>query len=70
MYQGSRPTIYVRDYKLLKNICIRDFDHFTDLHMDGMDTIADSNLFFLNGNKWKQSKVKFYVNYLHCTLCN
>ena len=57
IYQGAKPTIFIRDVDLLKSVCIKDFDHFTDFFGDGLDAIVDSNLFFMRGEKWKHSKV-------------
>ena len=58
VYQGPRPTVFIRDVELLKSVCIKDFDHFTDFISNGLDTIVDHNLFFINGDKWRQYKVR------------
>lgn len=58
MYQGAKPTIFVRDVELLKKVCIADFEHFTNFNQDGLENIADHNLFFIQGEKWRVSKVR------------
>ncbi len=62
VYQGARPTIFVRDLELLKNICIKDFDHFANFFGDNLDHIVDSNMFFTNGEKWRHAKVMFKIH--------
>ena len=57
IYQGSRPTIFVKDVDLLKSVCIKDFDHFKDFFNEGLESIVDNNIFFMTGDKWKHSKV-------------
>jgi hypothetical protein len=31
-----------------------------DFFADGLDSIVDSNLFFMKGDKWKNSKVNYF----------
>jgi len=57
IYQGSRPTIFIRDVEFLKSVCIKDFDHFTNFFGEGLETIVDNNVFFMQGEKWRVSKV-------------
>ncbi|ENN74073.1 hypothetical protein YQE_09335, partial [Dendroctonus ponderosae] len=59
MYQFSIPTLVIKDPELLKQLTVRDFDHFTD-HRILVDADADplwsGNLFALTGRKWKDMR--------------
>jgi hypothetical protein len=57
VYQGAKPTIFVRDVELLKKVCFSDFEYFANFNQDGLENIADHNLFFTHGEKWRVSKV-------------
>ncbi|XP_069694161.1 cytochrome P450 9e2-like [Periplaneta americana] len=52
----SNPRFMLRDPELIKAVCIRDFDHFTDrntlLNAD-MEPIAGRVLASLNGEEWR-----------------
>lgn len=58
-YQIFNPCLVVKDVDLIKQITIKDFDHFTD-HVDLMNTDHDSlfskNLFFLKGKQWREMR--------------
>ncbi|CAG9769801.1 unnamed protein product [Ceutorhynchus assimilis] len=58
-YQFALPTLMIRDPKLIKQITIKDFDHFTD-HRPFVDPEADplwgANLFSLTGQKWREMR--------------
>ncbi|CAH1987051.1 unnamed protein product [Acanthoscelides obtectus] len=59
IYQMSIPTLLVRDIDLLKQVCVKDFDHFVD-HMtfipDNCDPLWAKNLFALKGQRWKEMR--------------
>ncbi|XP_044730852.1 cytochrome P450 9e2-like isoform X1 [Chrysoperla carnea] len=56
----SAPRLLIRDANLLKDIGIKDFDHFTDhtkiFFGDGFDPIFDKNLFSLDGQNWRDMR--------------
>ncbi|KAH0999927.1 hypothetical protein HUJ04_008163 [Dendroctonus ponderosae] len=58
-YQFSIPTLIIKDPELLKQLTIRDFDHFTD-HRTLIDADVDplwaGHLFALTGRKWKDMR--------------
>ncbi|CAG9762961.1 unnamed protein product [Ceutorhynchus assimilis] len=75
-YQFALPSLILRDPDLIKQITIKDFDHFTD-HRPFIDPESDpfwgSNLFFMGGSAWREmratisgtftsSKMKFMFN--------
>nr|AGF69215.1 cytochrome P450 CYP9Z20v3 [Dendroctonus valens] len=56
-YQFSVPTLMLKDPELIKQITVKDFDHFTD-HRAAIDPELDPlfarNLFTLKGLRWRQ----------------
>nr|CAI5847741.1 unnamed protein product [Callosobruchus analis] len=59
MYQGTVPTLYIRDLELLKQLCVKDFDHFVEHRSfvpDNCDPLWDKNLFALKGQRWKEMR--------------
>ncbi|KAL1509592.1 hypothetical protein ABEB36_004303 [Hypothenemus hampei] len=58
-YPLSQPTLILRDPELIKQLTVKDFDHFTD-HRKFVDAEHDrlwsANLFALNGEKWKEMR--------------
>jgi len=56
IYQFSIPTLVLRDPDLIKQITVKDFDHFTD-HMnivpEGDEEIFNKNIFSLKGEVWR-----------------
>ncbi|XP_076275228.1 cytochrome P450 9e2-like isoform X2 [Rhynchophorus ferrugineus] len=58
-YQFYTPTLVLRDPELIKQITVKDFDHFTD-HRSFVDPDADPlwgrNLFSLKGQKWREMR--------------
>ncbi|KAH0999931.1 hypothetical protein HUJ04_008167 [Dendroctonus ponderosae] len=78
-YQFNIPALIIKDSELLKQITVRDFDHFTD-HRTFVDADVDplwaGNLFALTGQTWKEmratlsgsftsSKMKNMVHYMN-----
>lgn len=60
IYTFLRPSLLVRDYKLVNDVLIKDFQHFHD-HGTFYDEINDplsANLFSLEGAKWKNLRQK------------
>ncbi|XP_044758511.1 cytochrome P450 9e2-like [Coccinella septempunctata] len=56
-YQFLKPSLFIRDVDIIKQITIKDFDHFTD-HVDILnssnDPIFSKNLFSLKGREWRE----------------
>jgi len=60
LYHIHRPALFVMDPDLIKNIFVKDFEHFQD-HGFPFDEDVDplgANLFMLNGEKWKNLRAK------------
>ncbi|KAL1509575.1 hypothetical protein ABEB36_004287 [Hypothenemus hampei] len=59
IYQLNLPTLVLKDPELIKQITIKDFDHFTD-HRGFVNPEADqlwsNNLFALTGQKWREMR--------------
>lgn len=52
MYQLTLPTLLIRDPELIKQITVKDFDHFVDhrsFASDDADPLWSKNLFSLKG---------------------
>lgn len=58
IYQGSRPSIVIRDVEILKHITIKDFEHFNDFFIEEVEAagIGDETLIFSFGEKWRRAK--------------
>ncbi|KXJ75238.1 hypothetical protein RP20_CCG012089 [Aedes albopictus] len=58
-YEFRRPTIILRDLRVVKQVFIKDFDHFTN-HMapvdEKMDSILGNGLISLQGGKWREMR--------------
>lgn len=55
-YQFTLPTLILKDPDLIKQICIRDFDHFVDHRSfvtEESDPLFGKNLFSLKGQRWR-----------------
>ncbi|XP_074040265.1 cytochrome P450 9e2 [Leptinotarsa decemlineata] len=59
IYDSTRPILIIKDPELLKQITVKDFDHFTDhrnhIELD-VDPLWSRNLFFLKGEKWRKMR--------------
>ncbi|KAL1509573.1 hypothetical protein ABEB36_004286 [Hypothenemus hampei] len=58
-HQFNLPTLILKDPELIKQITIKDFDHFTDhrafINPEG-DPLWSNNLFALTGQKWREMR--------------
>ncbi|KAF2887202.1 hypothetical protein ILUMI_18971, partial [Ignelater luminosus] len=58
-YQFFTPKLCIRDPELIKQITVKDFDHFTD-HLNFFPTnnepLWEKNLLFLKGEKWREMR--------------
>lgn len=57
IYQTIIPTLILRDPELIKQITVKDFDHFTDhIHVptNDIEPIFSQNLLFLKGERWRK----------------
>nr|XP_015838024.1 PREDICTED: cytochrome P450 9e2-like [Tribolium castaneum] len=58
-YDFMSPALVLKDPELIKDILVKDFDHFVDhkrVIPEGSDPIWDKNLFFLTGQKWRDMR--------------
>ncbi|KAF2887170.1 hypothetical protein ILUMI_19003 [Ignelater luminosus] len=59
VYQLFTPMLCIRDPELIKQITVKDFDHFTD-HFNFFPTnnepLWEKNLFSLKGEKWREMR--------------
>lgn len=55
-YDFTYPVLMIRDLELIKNIAVKNFDHFTD-HRNftdpDLEPLFGNNLFSLRGDKWR-----------------
>lgn len=60
IYLSMRPVLFVNDPQMVKDILIRDFEHFHDrgLHVNEETDALSGNLFSLGGVKWKNMRAK------------
>ncbi|KAJ8916089.1 hypothetical protein NQ315_004455 [Exocentrus adspersus] len=59
IYQLSVPTLVVRDPDLIKQMTVKDFDHFTDHRTfipEESDPLWGKNLFALKGERWREMR--------------
>ncbi|XP_017770242.1 PREDICTED: cytochrome P450 9e2-like [Nicrophorus vespilloides] len=59
IYQMTQPMLMIRDPELIKQLAVKDFEHFTD-HISYVpsdnDVLWSNNLFALKGTKWSQMR--------------
>ncbi|KAJ3645290.1 hypothetical protein Zmor_022956 [Zophobas morio] len=59
VYQFFLPTLLVKDPDLIKQITVKDFDHFVDHRSfipEDIDPLWDKNLLILRGKKWREMR--------------
>ncbi|CAG9828105.1 unnamed protein product [Diabrotica balteata] len=59
MYQFVVPTLLIKDPALLKQVAVKDFDHFVNhrpLIPEGADSLWSKNLFALTDQKWRDMR--------------
>lgn len=57
-YQFVAPEVFLKDVDLIKQIAVKDFDHFTDHQGFAADSdiLFSSNLFTLKGSQWREMR--------------
>jgi cytochrome P450 family 6 len=60
VYRLACPSLLIRDTDIIKDILVKDFDHFFSrgLQVDVDSEPLDGNLFALSGTKWRNLRVK------------
>ncbi|KAJ8926642.1 hypothetical protein NQ314_020976 [Rhamnusium bicolor] len=59
MYEFYLPILVLKDPELIKQVTVKDFDHFTDHRSvipDNIDPLWSKNLFALKGQKWRDMR--------------
>ncbi|XP_066142085.1 cytochrome P450 9e2-like [Euwallacea fornicatus] len=59
-YQFLKPMFFVKDPEVIKQLTIKDFDHFTDHQTfaisEDVEPLWSKNLFSLRGHRWKEMR--------------
>lgn len=61
MFDMRTPQYVARDPEAIKQIGVKNFDHFEDHQSftdDSIDKLWGNNLFFLKGEKWRNMRGK------------
>lgn len=60
VYLMHQPQLVIRDPDMIKNVLVKDFDHFHDhgFVSDEKNDPLSGNLFMLQGQKWKDLRIK------------
>ncbi|KAK5641884.1 hypothetical protein RI129_010431 [Pyrocoelia pectoralis] len=59
MYQITNPILVIKDPELIKQITVKDFDHFIDHNQfitEECEPLWGKNLFSLKGERWKEMR--------------
>lgn len=59
MYEFRNPVVFVTDPEIIKQITVKDFDHFVDHRLtidENVDPIFGRNLVSIKGNKWREMR--------------
>ncbi|KAJ8953897.1 hypothetical protein NQ318_019137 [Aromia moschata] len=59
IYQFLIPTLVIKDPDLIKQVTVKDFDHFVDHRTfisEDTDPLGGKNLLFLKGQKWREMR--------------
>nr|CAD7575657.1 unnamed protein product [Timema californicum] len=59
-YSGSTPNLIVRDPVIIKQILVKDFNHFIDRNLSFAEKISPlaCNIFVLTGSRWRKLRGK------------
>nr|CAD7194525.1 unnamed protein product [Timema douglasi] len=59
-YSGSTPNLILRDPVIIKQILMKDFNHFIDRNLSFVEKISPlaCHLFSLTGSRWRKLRVK------------
>ncbi|XP_044766583.1 uncharacterized protein LOC123322670 [Coccinella septempunctata] len=58
-YQFTKPILFLRTPELIKQLCVKDFDHFLNRQTfvpETSDDLLSKNLISLKGQKWKDMR--------------
>lgn len=61
IFEGRRPSLLLRDPELIRNVMIKDFNHFYDRFGPpkyGKMHYINNHLFNMHGQEWKQMRIK------------
>lgn len=60
IYSFLRPVLILRDPEVIRNVLVKDFQHFHDrgVHSDEKRDPLSAHLFALNGEQWKNLRMK------------
>ncbi|KAK9752575.1 Cytochrome P450 [Popillia japonica] len=59
IYQGSIPILTINDPEIIKQVMVKDFDHFLNhksVVPDGIDPLWSKNLFALKDRDWREMR--------------
>ncbi|CAG9808691.1 unnamed protein product [Chironomus riparius] len=59
LFEFRRPVVLIRDPQIIKQLTVKDFDHFMDhrvLITEDIDPLFGKNLVSLSGQKWKDMR--------------
>lgn len=59
LFEFRRPVVLLRDPQLIKQLAVKDFDHFMDhrvLMTEELDPLFGKNLVSLSGHKWRDMR--------------
>lgn len=59
IYMFSKPGLVIRDLDLIKQVTVKDFDHFTDhsaIFPEEVDKLMGKNLFSMKGQRWREMR--------------
>ncbi|KAK9885344.1 hypothetical protein WA026_010841 [Henosepilachna vigintioctopunctata] len=59
VYQFLTPALFLRSPDIIKEVCVKDFDHFLNhkgFVADGVEELWSKNLFALKGQSWKNMR--------------
>ncbi|KAK9752570.1 Cytochrome P450 [Popillia japonica] len=59
IYQGTLPTLTIRDPEIIKQVTVKEFDHFLNhrtIIPDGVDPLWSKNLFALRDTEWREMR--------------